>query len=165
MVNRNLLVVATLLAMALGSLPAQASSVNDPKVQRAVSRGLDWLANTQSRLGHWSANEGRYPTAMTALAGMAFLAEGSTSTQGKYSKNIRMAVNYLLEHRRKNGLIGDPAKDDRYTYGHGYGMLFLSQVLGEEEDEDQRKELVEALTQAVIFTGQAQTDAVGESPE
>ena len=133
----------------------------DTRLKKTVSHGLDWLAGQQSRVGHWSAGEGRYPAAMTSLAGMALLCEGSTSTQGKYAKNIRQAVNYLLEHRRKNGLIGDPQKDDRYTYGHGYSMLFLSQVLGEEEDEDQRRELVDALTQAVRFCGEAQTTAGG----
>ena len=62
---------------------------------------------------------------------------------------------------RSNGLIGDPGRDDRYTYGHGYSMLFLSQVLGEEEDESRRKELIDVLTRAVVFTGQAQTAAGG----
>ena len=62
---------------------------------------------------------------------------------------------------RNNGLIGDPNTDDRYTYGHGFSMLFLSQVLGEEEDEDRRKELVKVLTKAVEFSGGAQTDAGG----
>jgi hypothetical protein len=133
----------------------------DPRVQKLITRGLDWVASTQSRLGHWSANDGRYPTAMTALAGTALLAEGSTTMQGKYSKNIRMAVDYLLSRSRANGLIGDPGRDDRYTYGHGYSMLFLSQVLGEEEDESRRKELIDALTRAVVFTGQAQTAAGG----
>ena len=57
----------------------------DPRIAKVVSRGLDWLASTQSRLGHWTANDGRYPTAMTALAGMALLCEGSTTTQGKYA--------------------------------------------------------------------------------
>ena len=52
-------------------------------------------------------------------------------------------------------------RDDRYTYGHGFSMLFLSQVLGEEEDEARRKELIDVLTRAVEFTGQAQTDAGG----
>ncbi len=137
------------------------AEIKDPKVQKLISRGLDWIASTQSRLGHWTANEGRYPTAMTALAGMALLSEGSTTTQGKYSKNIRRAVDYLLSRSRANGLIGDPARDDRYTYGHGYSMLFLSQVLGEEEDESRRKELIDVLTRAVEFTGQAQTAAGG----
>ncbi len=67
---------------------------------------------------------------MTALAGAALCLEGSTTTQGKYQKNIKRAVDYLIDRSRSNGLIGDPTVDDRYTYGHGFSMLFLSQVLG-----------------------------------
>jgi hypothetical protein len=146
-----------LLALGLCS----AASARETDVDRAVTRGLDWLATHQSRLGHWSAAEGRYPTAITALVGVAFLCEGSTTTQGKYSANVRKAVDYLISRRCKNGLIGDPLHDDHYTYGHGFSMLFLSQVLGEEEDIERRKELIEVLTKAVEFTGRAQTSAGG----
>lgn len=139
---------------------AQAADKPEPRRQHIISRGLDWIASTQSRLGHWSANEGRYSTAMTALAGIALLQEGSTTTQGKYSLSIRRAVDYLCSRSRSNGLIGE-AKDDRYTYGHGYSMLFLSQVLGEEEDESRRKELINVLTKAVEFCARAQTDDGG----
>ncbi len=61
-----------MLASSSSSPPASAAA-KDPKVQKAVTKGLDWVANSQSKLGHWTANEGRYPTAMTALAGMALL--------------------------------------------------------------------------------------------
>lgn len=152
--TRTLVAAATVLMLAAS---AAAAGKRDARVERCINRGLDWIANTQSRLGHWSANDGRYPTAMTALAGMALLQEGSTTTQGKYAQNIRRAVDYLCSRSRTNGLIGDPTRDDRYTYGHGYSMLFLSQVLGEEEDEARRKELVEVLTKAVEFCGRAQT--------
>ena len=80
--------------------------------------------------------------------------------QGKYSNNIQRAVNYLAHNANKNGLIGS-REDDRYTYGHGFSMLFLSQVLGEEEDADRREELIHVLTAAVKFTGEAQTAAGG----
>lgn len=138
-----------------------ADRVRDPEVQRAVQRGLDWLASRQSRRGSWSANGNRYPTAMTGMAGIALLCEGSTTTQGKYAPNIRAAVDYLLDRSRPNGLIGDPHNDDRYTYGHGFSMLFLSQVLGEEEDVERREQLIDVLTRAVVFCGQAQTEAGG----
>jgi hypothetical protein len=141
--------------------PPAAGAQRDAKLAKVISRGLDYVANTQSRQGHWAANEGRYPTAMTALAGMALLAEGSTTTQGKYAENIQKAVEYLVNKSRANGLIGDPKSDDRYTYGHGYSMLFLSQVLGEEEDEERREQLIGVLTKAVEFTGYAQTAAGG----
>jgi squalene cyclase len=130
-------------------------------VERTVTRGLEWLADHQSRLGHWTANDDRYPTAMTALAGIALLGEGSTTLQGKYAPNLRRAVDYLVSRSRSNGLIGDPTHDDHYTYGHGFSMLFLSQVLGEEEDVDRREQLIDVLRRAVVFTGRAQTAAGG----
>ena len=146
------------ISLALSAAPASAS---DPDVRRAVDQGLQWLASQQSRLGHWSASNDRYPTAMTAMAGIALLCEGSTTTQGKYAPHLRRAVDYLTARSRTNGLIGDPDRDDRYTYGHGFSMLFLSQVLGEEEDAIRREQLIDILTRAVEFTGRAQTEAGG----
>jgi hypothetical protein len=137
---------------------AQAAK-RDPRWEKATKRGLDWVARTQSKIGQWTA--ANYPTAMTALAGTALIASGSTATQGPYAKNIRRAVDFLLTKSRENGLIGDPQTDNRYTYGHGFAMLFLSQVLGEEEDEDRRKELIAVLTKAAEFSGNAQTPSGG----
>ncbi len=159
---RHLLTLFALLAAALCLCDARVfAGSNNPDVQRAVGRGLEWRTNRQSRLGHWTANDGRYPTAMTGMAGIAFLSEGSTTNQGKYAPQIRRAVDYLAGRSRSNGLIGDPTRDDRYTYGHGFGTLFLSQVLGEEEDIDRREQLVDVLTRAVVFTGRAQTKEGG----
>ena len=156
--------LAAIVLFAFGVLvaaPCEAAQPDREKWERTVEKGLDWLAAKQSTQGHWTANDGHYPTAMTALAGMAFLCEGSTTTQGKFSKNIRSAVDFLMSRSRKNGLIGDPQSDDRYTYGHGYSMMFLSQVLGEEEDLERRQELMNVLIKAVQFTGEAQTAAGG----
>jgi hypothetical protein len=133
--------------------------VSEEDRNRAVAKGLDWLAANQSKRGHWDVS-GMYPSAMTGMAGIALLSEGSTATQGKYAPNIREAVDFLLKKSRKNGLIGDD-NDDRYTYGHGFGLLFLSQVLGEEEDETRREDLIDVMTRAVLFCGQAQTKAGG----
>jgi len=131
----------------------------NPRWEKSIERGLKWVARTQSSLGHWTA--GTYPTAMTALGGTALISSGSTTKQGPYARNIRRAVDYLVGKARPNGLIGDPHIDNRYTYGHGFSMLFLSQIIGEEEDEDRRDELVEILTKAADFSGKAQTRAGG----
>ena len=125
----------------------------------AIKKGLDWIAKQQSRSGGWP--DRTYPVAITALAGTALISSGSTTTQGPYAKQIRLAVDYLLSKTRNNGLIGDPKRDQRYTYGHGFAMLFLSQVLGEEEDVDRRAELIEKLEKAVTFSVSAQTKAGG----
>ena len=96
------------IALLLAALPATSTraSIDDPQVKKTITGGLDWLAYQQHKLGHWTA-QGRYPTAMTALAGMAMLCEGSTTTQGKYAENIRRAVDFLTQRSRPNGLIGD----------------------------------------------------------
>lgn len=138
----------------------EAAKPKDPKVELAVKKGLDWLAREQHRQGYWEANGGQYRVAMTALAANALLCEGSTATRGKYAKNISLAVDYLLEVAQPNGLIGYK-NDYHYTYGHGYSMLFLSQVYGEEEDAERRAELRKVLAKAVQFCGEAQTTAGG----
>ena len=150
---------AALVLAGTSTVQAAVRASADSRADEVVTQGLDWLVTQQHKLGHWTA-QGRYPTAMTALAGMALLCEGSTTTQGKYAENLRRAVDFLTRRSRPNGLIGDIG-DDRYTYGHGFAMLFLSQVIGEEEDLERRQELIEVLTKAVIFTGQAQTAAGG----
>ena len=151
--------LAGLVLFLSGSPPVHAKS-NDPKLKQAVTRALDYLAREQRRQGYWEANGGQYRVAMTALSGNAMLCEGSTTTRGKYAKNIRLAVSYLLEMSHPNGLIGYQ-NDYHYMYGHGFSMLFLSQVFGEEEDADRRDELQKKLTKAVEFCGQAQTVAGG----
>jgi hypothetical protein len=144
-------------ACAVTWLASLAAAAAPPQAADVVEAGLEWLAAKQSRRGNWSANESRYPTAITALAATALVMEGSTTSQGRYAEPVRRAVDYLVSRSRPNGLIGDPKTDDRYTYGHGFSMLFLSQVLGEEEDERRREELVGVLTRAVEFSGRAQT--------
>ena len=132
----------------------------DEKVDVAVRQSLDYLAALQKRQGYWEGNSGQYRVAMTALVGTSMLAEGSTTTSGRYAKEIRLAVDYLLSMSRPNGLIG--FRDDyHYTYGHGFSMVFLSQVYGEEEDEQRREEIREVLTLAVQFCADAQTSKGG----
>lgn len=153
------LAVGAALPLTLGDSASAAR--NKPEWEASIRKGLDWVASTQKSLGHWIAKSNNYPTAMTALAGAALLSSGSTTTQGPYAMHIRRAVDYLVSRSRENGLIGDPTTDNRYTYGHGFAMLFLSQVLGEEEDRDRRSELIEILGKAVKFSGDAQTPSGG----
>ncbi len=132
----------------------------DPKVEQAIKAATDFLARDQHRQGYWEANGGQFRVAMTALAANALLASGSTTTRGPYAKQIRLAVDYLVGMSRSNGLIGYQ-NDYHYTYGHGFSMLFLSQVYGEEEDAERRAELRRVLTKAVEFCGDAQTPEGG----
>jgi hypothetical protein len=134
-------------------------------VQENVRRGLEWLARHQDRTdGHWSAFNGQYPTSMTGLAGMCFLMEGSTLREGKYSPHLRKAVDWFLKRSQPNGLLGNPnnpTEANHYMHGHGFALLFLACVYGEEEDEKRRRDLEKLLTKAVDFCGKAQTSMGG----
>jgi hypothetical protein len=135
-----------------------------PEYREAVNKGLEWMARNQSKDGHWEAFGGQYPVSMTALAGMSLLMEGSTIREGKYRDNIRRAVDWLMARGMPNGLIGNPnnaSEASRYMYGHGFSMLFLSSVVGEEEDPDRRRRLVDILERAAKFSRDAQTDRGG----
>jgi hypothetical protein len=135
-----------------------------PEYKAAITKGLEWVAKQQHRDGHWEATGGQYPSAMTGLGGMVLLMEGSTLREGKYADNIRRAVDWLMERSQRNGLLANPnnaVEAGRYMYGHGFALLFLSQIYGEEEDNDRRRKLEDILTRAVLFTGKAQSSRGG----
>src|SRR6516225_6831271 len=107
--GRSILVLAAVLV--LGVSAARTDEVPE-KYRDTIRKGLDWLVKQQHKDGHWDVQTGQYPTAMTALAGMALLMEGSTVREGKYSRNIRRAADWLMEKSQRsgnrNGLIGNP---------------------------------------------------------
>src|SRR4051794_16505410 len=156
-------VCTSVFAMAVFVAAAPADEL-PARAKEACERGLKWVAEQQNRDGHWEANGGQYPASMTALCGMSLLMEGSTVREGKYSDNLRRAVDWLMDKAQPNGLIGNPnnvMEQQRYMYGHGFGLLFLASVYGEEEDAERRKKLEKILTKAVEFTGKAQTTRGG----
>jgi hypothetical protein len=153
-------------ALVLVSVGASSARTEElpPKLQAAANKALDWLARQQQRDGHWEASGGQFASAMTGIAGMALLMEGSTIREGKYATQIRRAVDWLLAHAQSNGLIGEvnaPNQGLGYMYGHGFSILFLSQIYGEEEDVDRRRKLEDLLTRAVDFCCKAQTSRGG----
>jgi hypothetical protein len=154
----------TLALILMGVIGLSAATITNAEeeedVDQTVKRALDVLVSLQKRQGYWEAEQGNYRVAMTALAGTAMLAEGSTATTGRYSKPIGLAVDYILSLSNNNGLIGY-RNDGHYTYGHGFSMVFLSQVYGEEEDVRRREEIREVLERAVQFCADSQTDRGG----
>jgi hypothetical protein len=150
----------------LAAPPAPADEIPD-KYRETVRKGLEWLAKQQHKDGHWDTNGG-YPIAMTALAGMALLMEGSTLRGGKYEDHLRRATEYLLDKSQKDaqrdGLIGNPNNPNeaaRYMYGHGFATLFLACVYGEAKDAKQQERIKDVLTRAVKYIINAQSSRGG----
>jgi Prenyltransferase and squalene oxidase repeat len=152
------------LALATLVVPAAHADEMSPEQRKTVAKGLDYLAKTQHKDGHWAAFGEQYPVAMSALSGMALLMEGSTIREGKYKDHIRRAADWLMKRSMPNGLIGNPnipGEAGRYTYGHGFATLFLSCCVGEEEEGDRRRHLVDILERACKFSHSAQTSRGG----
>lgn len=157
----------TLLLIGASSATAQVSPTRrqqplpagvTPEIQQAIHRGAEYLRRAQSRGGAVTvgAQHAACPVAMTALAGMAFLGEGSTPTRGTYWRQIREATRFLIAGARADGLItsGD---EYRPMYGHGFATMFLAQIYGMEEDALQQQRLHGILTRAVRLIARSQS--------
>jgi hypothetical protein len=165
---KRVLVVAAALGLAFtAAAPARADEVPE-KYRPAVEKGLAWLAKQQSREGWWGAQGNQYKVAMTSLAGIALLMEGSTIREGKYADNIKRATEWLMDRSQKGnqregliGDLGDQGELGRYMYGHGFATLFLACVYGDDENEKRRERLQDILKRAVKYIGNAQSTQGG----
>jgi len=134
------------------------------EVHEAIQRGLSWLSRNQANDGSWrnSGGYGTYPAAMTGLAGMAFIASGSTPTRGQYWREVRQARDFLLKNSDPNsGVISLPREEGRSMYGHGFATLYLASVYGMEEDLRKQDKLKRVLDKAVALISSAQSSAGG----
>lgn len=130
-----------------------------PKTVEAIDRGLSYLGRMQDRQGAW-ANQGgygSYPVAMTALAGLALMMDGNTTTQGRYAINVDRAARYLVRSATGTGLIAHTDQEPRPMYGHGFALLFLSQLYGMTESVERQEVIRGVLQRGVVLTGQAQS--------
>ena len=131
-----------------------------PETEVAIQKGLAYLARTQSRAGSWRARTHYrgYPCAMSSLAGLALMAAGNTPCEGPHAIHVRRAVDYVLSCSNRNGLIAKVGEEGaRPMYGHGFGMLFLAQAYGMEQDSDRQRKIRRVLERAVRLTARSQS--------
>jgi hypothetical protein len=111
-----------------GAVSAQDMNLKvTPEIEKAVSRGLEYLAHTQNPDGSWPAPQGA-GCGVVGLHMLTFLAHGETPDEGKYGMVIRRAVEYILNHQQPNGLLG--ADNGAPMYNHGFATLALAEVYG-----------------------------------
>jgi hypothetical protein len=130
-----------------------------PEAVKSIKKGLDYLATQQAPDGGFTTNpDGKtYPCAMTALAGMAFLANGNTPSRGPYADQVRKTAAYLMSQAHDDGLIAAPAEAGYSMYGHGFSLLFLSSVYGMETDPERRKQIGTVIKKGIQLTAAAQS--------
>lgn len=131
-----------------------AADMITPEADAAIEQGLEFLASHQHDDGAFGSGGYSRNVAVCGLAGMAFMAGGSTPGRGKFGANVKRCLNFILEHTADNGFISVPgASSHGPMYGHGFATLFLAQAYGM---ANHRNDIREKLSKAVerIVTAQ-----------
>ena len=116
---------------ALGQSPQENASVLTQETLRAIQRGLEYLAKRQAEDGSLGSGGYKGNVAVTALGGMAFMANGSTPQRGPYGEIVSQAIKYILRNVQDSGFIVEPdAASPGPMYGHGFSSLFLAECYG-----------------------------------
>jgi hypothetical protein len=125
-------------------------SLVTPEADDSAQRGLAFLAAHQHPSGSYGQGSTQYRgnVAVSALAGLAFLAGGSTPDEGPYGEQVSAILDYILLHSEESGLIVyKPGQLQRGPmYGHGLATLFLAECYGmAPQREDLRPKLDKAV--------------------
>jgi len=162
--RREFLARSTVAALGLaGSVSAAETdkSLMTPECQKAIDAGLKYLSSKQGADGSFGTGGYQKNVAITSLAGLAFLAGGHQIGRGAYGKNIKSALEFVLKQGESNrgggagrypdGFLFDSGAGGQQgpMYSHGFGTLFLGQVVGMVPDEPLRVRVKEALQKAV----------------
>lgn len=133
----------------------------DKRTEKAIKRGLNWLKSKQNPDGSWSPGGrgyGSYTTSMTALAGMALVGSGSTTTRGPYAKQVAKSVDFLINKcLRSDGVICAQSDRGRSMYGHGFATMYLAVVYGMEQDLGRQRKIKKALKKAIRLISKSQS--------
>ncbi len=129
-----------------GDVPEGSAELMTSETERAIEEGLVWLAKTQQADGSFGGGIYRGNIAVTSLAALAFMANGSSPGRGPFGKEIERALGYVLDNTARTGFINVPnAASYGPMYSHGFGTLFLSEAYG----MTHRPEIGEKLRDAV----------------
>jgi prenyltransferase beta subunit len=138
---------------AAGAMPAWSQTTRQrtdnlmkPETKNAIKAGLEYLKTLQNEDGSFGGAGYSRNVAVCGLAGMAFMANGSTPGRGPYGEQVNRCVRYLLNHARDSGFIIAPDYASHGPmYGHGFATLFLAEVYGMYPDSEVRDKLTAAV--------------------
>ena len=129
-----------------GDVPDGAAEMLTPQTDRAIQIGLSWLAKNQNADGSFGSGTYRGNIAVTSLAGLAFMASGSSPGRGPYGSNIDKALLYVMENTSAAGFVAVAAATTHGPmYSHGWGTLFLAEAYGMTHRPEIREKLQKAV--------------------
>lgn len=133
--------------LAAGVAPAQDSTsvqVADlsPAADRAITKGLSYLAEHQHEDGSWG---GRHRVAVTALSLMAFMVRGHLPEREPFGRVMAAGLDYLIKAGREGGgYLGSS------MYEHALATLALSEAWGMSSRSDQIRDLLKRAVDVIL---------------
>lgn len=143
------------LALALPYLGAHSANCPAacPRCIRQANESLEWLAKAQNADGSfdtkYSATNGQ--VVVSCLAGLAFLASGSTQKNGPYAKNIAKAAEFVMKNCGKELDFGGIGRGNmggnwnQTNWGYAYSCVFLSEVYRHDPSKELKERLEEMM--------------------
>jgi hypothetical protein len=138
-----------------GGLPdgSAAKGMITPETDRAIDRGLTYLARSQGQDGSWGDRPmyGGH-VAIVALGGLAFLAGGHQPGRGPRGQVVTRALRFILSNEQNSppGFLYNPRSHPHGPmYGHGFGTMFLAEAHGTIAEASLRRRVRETLGKAV----------------
>ena len=105
-----------------------------PETNAAIDRALNYLIRSQISTGRnrgaFSSSGLQSGVATASLGGLALMCGGYAPGFGKFGKAIDNAAQFVMNNVQDNGYISRRDLPSERMYGHGFSMLFLSQVYG-----------------------------------
>lgn len=125
----------------------------------ATQRGLAKLATMQADDGSFGSERYGRHVGITALACLAFMADGNLPQRGQYAVNVQRGLEFILSAATESGLV---AADTSHgpMYGHGFATLMLGEIYGMTGGQSDTR-LREALLKAIRLIVNTQNDEGG----
>jgi len=129
-----------------GNLANRAADFQEitPELRQAVNEGLTYLAKQQAANGSYGDDRYGQHVGITALAGLAFMADGNLPGRGQYGEQVQRGLDFVLNHASQSGLIAANTSHGP-MYGHGFATLFLGEIYGQTRDPRLRDVLLKAV--------------------
>ncbi len=135
-----------------GDVPEGTAEMMTEDTDRAIQSGLSWLAKNQNTDGSFGSGTYRGNIAVTSLAGLAFMASGSSPGRGPYGAPIDKALEFVMDNTSPSGFISvERSSTHGPMYSHGFGTLFLAEAYGMTHRPEIREKLRKAV-QLIIDT-------------
>jgi len=127
---RTTLLLSLAISFFASSVRAEGEWEVTPASERALQKGLEWLARNQGPEGNWNSND----LGLVGMGALAFLSAGYLPGRGRYGNTVQRALDFVTRNAKPSGLL-NISNAQRDMYNHGLAAFALGQAYGMTNDK------------------------------